>query len=315
MDRLDSQRYDISKRFSPTCEENGVADAGNTGSKIPAVQGASSIESPLSSLLSTSTPLKPIPLFNTPQCVALNVPLPLSPLPSSKFPSLNGFMEDAFTLPDVLDKDPLIKFTLTLSSEGDSKSSQNPESTAPRLMSPSPRVSSLTIRPTQPLFHEDSDSEGIFSPPVSPTLAALPLNPHPSPMSPHSWKSASPRPLSPLYYPADGSALDRFETMSCPTSPLLRVGSPSPFPYPTSPSACHAMFSSVSRRLRALSPSPSLSRATSPVPSSPLSRPTSPVLQAFNVEHWAPERDPTEGIDVIEILVTKEISVCIEESD
>ena len=244
--------------------------------------------------------------------MALNVPLPLSPLPSSKFPSCNGFMEDAFTLPDVLDADPLLKFTLTLSSEDDSKSCQIPESTALRLMAPSPRVSSLTIRPTH--FYDDNDSEGTFSPPISPTLGALPLNPHPSPTSPRFWKSTSPRPLSPLY-PADGSALDRFETMSCPTSPLLRVGSPSPFPYPTSPSACHAMFSSVSRRLRALSPSPSLSRSTSPVPSSPLSRPTSPVLQAFNIENWAPEKDPTEGIDVIEIMVTKEISVCIEESD
>lgn len=55
----------------------------------------------------------------------------------------------------------------------------------------------------------------------------------------------------------------------------------------------------------------------SPVPSrpiSPTSRPTSPVLQAFNIDNWMPERDPTEGIDVIEIMVTKEISVRIEET-
>ncbi len=45
-----------------------------------------------------------------------------------------------------------------------------------------------------------------------------------------------------------------------------------------------------------------------------MSPPTSPVLQAFNVDNWMPERDPTEGIDVIEIMVTKEISVRIEET-
>jgi hypothetical protein len=49
-------------------------------------------------------------------------------------------------------------------------------------------------------------------------------------------------------------------------------------------------------------------------PTSPTSRPTSPILQVFNVENWIQERDPTEGIDVIEIMVTKEISVRIEES-
>jgi len=50
--------------------------------------------------------------------------------------------------------------------------------------------------------------------------------------------------------------------------------------------------------------SPDASRPTSP---------TSPILQAFNIENWVPDRDPTEGIDVIEIMVTKEISVTIEE--
>jgi len=38
-------------------------------------------------------------------------------------------------------------------------------------------------------------------------------------------------------------------------------------------------------------------------------------LQAFSVDNWVPERDPTEGIDVIEIFVTKEISICIEETN
>jgi hypothetical protein len=51
----------------------------------------------------------------------------------------------------------------------------------------------------------------------------------------------------------------------------------------------------------------------SPVPSRPTS-PTSPILQAFNIDNWIPEKDPTEGIDVIEIMVTKEISVRIEET-
>jgi hypothetical protein len=45
-----------------------------------------------------------------------------------------------------------------------------------------------------------------------------------------------------------------------------------------------------------------------------MSRPTSPVLQAFNIDNWVSEKDPTEGIDVIEIVVTKEISVCVEET-
>jgi hypothetical protein len=45
-----------------------------------------------------------------------------------------------------------------------------------------------------------------------------------------------------------------------------------------------------------------------------MSGPTSPVLQAFNIDNWIQERDPTEGIDVIEIMVTKEISICIEET-
>ena len=48
---------------------------------------------------------------------------------------------------------------------------------------------------------------------------------------------------------------------------------------------------------------------------SPVSRPTSPILQAFNVEYWVPEKDPTEGIDVIEIMVTREVSVCVEENN
>ena len=47
-------------------------------------------------------------------------------------------------------------------------------------------------------------------------------------------------------------------------------------------------------------------------PMSPLSWPSSPVLQAFNIDNWVPERDPTEGIDVIEIMVTKEISIHVE---
>jgi hypothetical protein len=36
------------------------------------------------------------------------------------------------------------------------------------------------------------------------------------------------------------------------------------------------------------------------------------VLQAFAFENWVPARDPTAGIDVIEVVVTKNINVCIE---
>jgi hypothetical protein len=74
------------------------------------------------------------------------------------------------------------------------------------------------------------------------------------------------------------------------------------------------MFSTVSRRLRALSSTPSMTNLISPVPSRPTS-PTSPILQAFNVDNWMLERDPTEGIDVIEIMVTKEISIRIEHEE
>jgi hypothetical protein len=226
-------------------------------------------------------------------------------------------MEDTFTHPDACDKDPLIKFTLTLSPEDDSKSCQIPESTHPPLVAPSPRTPTPTIQPMRPHSYEDNESERAFSRPLSPSLASLPLNPHRSPASPNFRKRTTPRPPTPLYFSASGSASDCLNSMSCPTSPHLRVGSTSPLPYPPSPSARQAMFSNVSRRLRTLNPSPNLSRVTSAVPSrpmSPMSQPTSPVLQAFNMEHWAPERDPTECIDVIEIMVTREVSVCIEES-
>ncbi|KAH9976097.1 hypothetical protein BGW80DRAFT_1291321, partial [Lactifluus volemus] len=198
----------------------------------------------------------------------------------------------------------MIKFTLTLSSEDDSNPRPIFESITP---SPSPKASSLTIRP---LFHESNES-GI---PVSPSL---PPNPHPSPTIPSFWKENPSRPLSPLYFSEDDPASDCFNSLSRPTTPLLRARLSSALSCPASPSTSHALFSNVSRRLRALSPSPSLTRATSPVPSrpmSPVSRPTSPILQAFNVEYWVPEKDPTEGIDVIEIMVTREVSVCVEES-
>ena len=75
------------------------------------------------------------------------------------------------------------------------------------------------------------------------------------------------------------------------------------------------VFSDESRQLRALGSTPSVAPGMSSLaccPMSPVSWATSPVMQAFNVDNWVPEKDPTEGIDVIEIMVTKEISIHVE---
>jgi hypothetical protein len=225
-------------------------------------------------------------------------------------------MDDISPISDTLNNDSLINFPV--SSDDDFKSRQLPEIPPRPLVAPSPRASHTSRRPVRPLFHQDDGSERKFSRPDIP----LPMSPPSSPTSPRFWKSAcsSPLgwhtcPLSPSYCRFNSLTSDRWDSMSCPTSPILRPSKP--LPTPTSPTACHAMFSTVSRRLRALSSTPSMAHWISPVPSrpiSPTSRPTSPVLQAFNIDNWMPERDPTEGIDVIEIMVTKEISVRIEET-
>ena len=202
------------------------------------------------------------------------------------------------------------------------KSHQLPEVPVPSLVAPSPRVPHSSRRPVRPLFHENDSLERGFSRPAIPSPMSPPLSPQSRPISPRFWKSAcsSPigwpaRPLSPSYYRFNGLTSNRWDSMSCPTSPILRPSKP--LPTPTSPTACHAMFSTVSRRLRALSSTSNTTHWKSPVPSrptSPMSRPTSPVLQAFNIDNWVSGRDPTEGIDVIEIVVTKEVSVCVEET-
>jgi hypothetical protein len=211
---------------------------------------------------------------------------------------------------------------IAVSSEHNSKSPQN---AIPPLIAPLPRVPNTFILPMQPLLQQTVVPARIFSRPSSPSPISPALSPLSGPGDQHFWQMASPDgeerqarspALGPLYDRLDGgSTSDHLSPMSCPTSPLLR--SSNAFPCPTSPPTCHA---NVSRRLRALNYStPCLVRgASSPVPSrptSPISRPTSPILQAFSLDHWVPERDPTEGIDIIEIFVTKEISIRIEEAN
>jgi hypothetical protein len=225
-------------------------------------------------------------------------------------------MEDTSPFSDIPNKDSLINFPT--SSDDDFKTRQHPEIPLPSLVAPSPRASHTSRRPLLPLFHQNDGSGRIFSGPASPPPISPPLSPHSRPTSPRFWKSAcsSPlgwpaAPLSPSNCRFNNLTYDHWDSMSCPTSPILRPSRP--LPTPTSPTACHAMFSTVSRRLRVLSSTSSMTHLISPIPSRPTS-PTSPILQAFNVDSWIPDKDPTEGIDVIEIMVTKEISVCIEET-
>ncbi len=231
-------------------------------------------------------------------------------------------MKDTFTLPDALDRDSLM--ALTVSSEHDSKLPQ--ENAIPPLIAPLPTGPNTFMLSMQSLLQQNDGSPRIFSRPNSPSPISPALSPLSGPGDHHFCQIASPNAEErqarspapgPLYDRFDGcSTSDHLCPMSCPTSPLLR--SSNAFPCPTSPPTCHAMFSNVSRRLRALNSTPCLVRGASPVPSrptSPMSRPTSPILQAFSVDNWVPERDPTEGIDVIEIFVTKEISICIEETN
>lgn len=215
---------------------------------------------------------------------------------------------------------------VVVSSGHNTKSPRSPQYTTPPLIAPLPRAPNTFILPMQPLLQRTDGDARIFSRPTSPS----PISPALSPLSGfgdhHFWKIDSPNSderqarsptLGPPYDRFDGCSFsDHLSPMSCPTSPLLR--SSNAFPCPTSPPTSHAMFSNISRRLRALNSTPGLFRGTSPVPSrptSPMSRPTSPILQAFSVDNWIPEKDPTEGIDVIEIFVTKEISICIEETN
>jgi len=280
----------------------------------PVVQDASLIEDPHFPLLTARVALRLLNPIHTQKCDALAVPLPLSP-PLS--PSRNDFCEDTFPTPDTLNMGSFIKFPS--SSEDDPRSCQLP---VPSIVAPSPKPATHNfVQPGRPLFHRDESPESIFSRRDSPPPMSPPLSPQ-WPTSPHFWRSAcsSPlgwldRPLSPHYHPFDSSASDRWESMSCPTSPVLRPSKP--LPSPASPSPCHVPLQIVRRRLRVLSSESGVTRGTSPVPSrpmSPMSVPTSPILQAFNINNWMPESDPTEGIDVIEIFVTKEISICIEET-
>lgn len=324
---MDAQRYDPSKRLSPAYEENDISDTGSANSDIvilSVVEEASSIKRPQSPLLTAArSALKFIPLFNSSPCAASNVPLPLSPPFSAKPQPFNLPMEDTFTLPDMLDRNSLMK--LTISSEHDSELLQTPENTIPPFIAPVPRVPNTFTLPTQPLCQQNDGPARVFSRPSSPSPISPALSPLSGPGDHYFWQLASPNTeerqarssaSGPLYDRFDGcSTSDHLSPMSCPTSPLLRPSDT--FPCPTSPPTCHAMFSNVNRRLRALNSMPCLVRGASPVPSrptSPMSRPTSPILQAFLVDSWIPERDPTEGIDVIEIFVTKEISVCVEET-
>lgn len=227
-------------------------------------------------------------------------------------------MEDSSPFSDTLYKDSLIKFPT--SSDDDFKTRQQPEIPLPSLAAPLPKVSHTSRRqPPRPLFRQNDDSEIFFSHPASPTPISPPLSPQTRPTSPRFWKSACSSPLGWLAAPLSPSngrfnspTSDRWDSMSCPTSPVLRPSRP--VPTPTSPTAYHAMFSTVSRRLRAMSSTSSMTNLISPVPSRPTS-PTSPILQAFNVDNWMLERDPTEGIDVIEIMVTKEISIRVEHEE
>lgn len=270
------------------------------------------IERPQSPLLTAArSALKLIPRFNSPPCAALNIPLPLPPLFSPKPQPCNRLMEDTYSLPDALMK-------LTVSSEHESKLVQ---SAMPPLVAPLPRVPGAFILP---MLQRNDGPARVFSRPTSPP----PISPAQSPMSGpgdhYFWEIGSPR-INEERQARSPALYDRFDScstsvhlspMSCPTSPLLR--SSNALPRPVSPPTCHAMFSNVNRRLRVLNSMPCLVRGASPVPSrptSPMSRPTSPILQAFSVDNWMPEKDPTEGIDVIEIFVTKEISVRIEETN
>ncbi|KAF8262197.1 hypothetical protein EI94DRAFT_1809122 [Lactarius quietus] len=299
---MEAQRYDTSKRISPAYDGNDTSDTGSAHSDIPSVvQEAPSIERPQSPLrTATRSALKLIPRFNSSPCAASNVPLPLSPIFSPKPQPCNR-----------------------LSAEHDSKLLH---SAMPPLVTPLPRAPDTFILPMQPLLQQNDGPARIFSRPGSPS----PISPAQSPLlgpGDHCfWQIASPSTDEERQArsPASMPPYDRFDSCStsvhlsptsCPTSPLLRPSNA--FPSPTSTPTCHAMFSNVSRRLRALNSTPCLVRGASPVPSrptSPMSRPTSPILQAFSVENWVPEKDPTEGIDVIEIFVRKEISVCIEET-
>ncbi len=340
MNAMDTQRYDRTKRpsVSPYCsrfitthqpflqtayEESDNSDTGSAYGDIPSIIGeTSSVERPQSPLLTAAgSAVKIIPLLNSPPCPASGVPRPLSPPFPPQILPLNGSMEDIITLTDALEKDSLMKFAV--SSEHDSKLLQRRENAVPPLISPLPRVPNTFILPMQPFPPQNVGPARIFSRPSSPS----PILPAQSPLlgsGYHFWQIAFPNTEErQARSSAAGSLYDRFHgcstsdhssTMSCPTSPLLRPSNA--FPCPTSPPACHAMFSDVSRRLRVLSFTPSLVRGASPAPSrptSPISRPTSPILQAFSVDNWVPERDPTEGIDVIEIFVTKEISIHVEE--
>lgn len=215
-------------------------------------------------------------------------------------------MEETVPIPD---KDSLTKFPVT--SEDDPKSCQIPERHLPFLAAPSPKISHTSARPIRPLFLQDDGSRRIFSCPSSPSAISPPLSPWSGPMSPHFWKSSCP---VPSYHGFDSLVSDRCGPMSCPTSPVLRPSNP--LPSPTSPSPCHAMLSNVNRRLRALGSTSSITHEISPDPPRPMSPswPTSPVLQVFNIDNWIHDRDPTEGIDTIEIMVTTEISVRIEET-
>jgi hypothetical protein len=223
-------------------------------------------------------------------------------------------MEDTFPFSDTLNNDSLI---FPMLSDDDFKTRQHPEIPLPSLVAPSPRVSHTSRRPLRPLFHPNDGSGVFFSRPASPSPISPPLSPQSRPTSPLFWKTAcsSPlgwpaAPLSPSYCRFNNPTSGRWDSMSCPTSPILRPSRP--LPTPTSPTACHAMFSTVSRRLRALSSTSSMTNLISPVSPRPTS-PTSPILQAFNIDNWM-SGDPTEGIDVIEIMVTKEISVRVEET-
>lgn len=228
-------------------------------------------------------------------------------------------MEGVSAIPDTPTKGST-KFPVL--SDDDSKSRRV---TLPPLMAPSPKVSHSFMRSMQSLFLHDDSSEGIFSRPGSPSPISPPVSPQSRPTSPRFWKRAckSPvgsdtGPLSPPFHRFDGLPSESWGPMSCPTSPLLQPSNPPPSP--TSPSASRPMvFSSdESRQLRALSSTSRVAPGMSSLaccPMSPVSWPTSPVVQAFNVDNWVPERDPTEGIDVIEIMVTKEISIHVEYID
>lgn len=299
--------------LKPAHDENNASDATGACNGIqPSVPDASSIEI-RPTLRPVALPAVKLAHPASQQRDAFTIPLPLSPLLS---PSHDGFMEGDFPSHDTLNKGLLIKFPA--SPEDDSKSHQVTEGHLPSLRAPSPKVSHSFMRPMQPLFLRNDSSDRILSRPGSPTPLSPPLSPQSRPTSPRFWKSAcqspvgwSTRPLSPSDYRFDGASSEHWGPMSCPTSPLLRPSNP--LPSPTSPSASHALFSDVSRRLRALSPPSSVTPGT-PVPScsSPISWPSSPILQAFNVDNWVPERDPTEGIDVIEIMVTKVITQHVE---